>query len=352
MRDRDQGGTTRPHPTPVDQLVNGPGVSRIDPNDPAAPNYELVARLRGALSLREMMIQPVRTGYLGKDEPIDPNDLPPAPEELFPNVAVEQHYAPSPDGPIRCEVFRPDGAPSCLPAMMYFHGGGFMVGRSEDTEFLTRKLCVQNNLVVVSVNYRLAPEWPFPTGLDDCLAAYRWVLDRGSSLGVDSGRVVFAGDSSGSNFAAAGALRARAAGLAPPAAVVMLGPLCDFAFERYESFNRLAPGGIVYDAAFAGFLRGAYVRHEQWSHPHVSPIHAELEGFPPTLLVVGTADPMIDSTRAFACKLEEAGNEHVELFVRDGMPHGFYFFPRLFREEEQAYAAVRGFLAKLLTTAE
>jgi acetyl esterase len=182
------------------------------------------------------------------------------------------------------------------------------------------------------VNYRLAPEWPFPTGLDDCLAAYRWVLDEGDALGADPGRVVFTGDSSGSNFAAAGALRAREAGLALPAAVVMLGPVCDFNFERYESFNLLAPGGIVYDAAFAGFLRGAYVRHEQWSHPHVSPIHADLEGFPPTLLVVGTADPMID----------------VELFVRDGMPHGFYFFPRLFREEEQAYAAVEKFLAKHL----
>jgi acetyl esterase len=348
MSQQDGAAPSEPRATPVDQLADGPGMSRIDPNDPAAPNYELVARLRGALSLREMMIQPVRTGYLGKDDPVDPKDLPPSPEELFPDVEVEQCYAPSPDGPIRCEVFRPTGAPPSLPTMMYFHGGGFMVGRSEDTEFLTRKMCVQNNLVVVSVNYRLAPEWPFPTGLDDCLAAYRWVLDRGGSLGVDSRHVVFAGDSSGSNFAAAGALRAHDAGLAPPAAVVMLGPLCDFAFERYESFNRLAPGGIVYDAAFAGFLRGAYVRHEQWSHPHVSPIHAELGGFPPTLLVVGTADPMIDSTRAFARKLEEAGNEHVELFVRDGMPHGFYFFPRLFREEEQAYAAVERFLTKHL----
>src|SRR3712207_3328606 len=169
-----------------------------------------------------MMIQPVRTGYLGKDEPIDPKDLPPSPEELFPNVSVEQHYAPSPDGPIRCEVFRPDGAPSGLPTMMYFHGGGFMVGRSEDTEFLTRKLCVQNDVVVVSVNYRLAPEWPFPTGLDDCLAAYRWVMEQGDTLGADTGRMVFAGGSSGSNFAATAALRARDVELPLPTAVVML----------------------------------------------------------------------------------------------------------------------------------
>ncbi len=346
MQEQDQ--PAKPQGTPVDQLADGPGVSRIDPNDPAAPNYELVAQLRGALSLREMMIEPVRTGYLGKDEQIDPKLLPPSPQELFPNVMVEQVFAPSPDGPIRCEVFRPEGAPSNLPTMMYFHGGGFMVGRSEDTEFLTRKMCVQNNLVVVSVNYRLAPEWPFPIGLDDCVAAYRWVLEQGDTLGADTGRMVFAGDSSGSNFAATAALRARDAGLPLPTAVVMLGPVCDFNFERYDSFNRLAPKGIVYDAAFVGFLRGAYVRYEQWSHPHVSPIHADLRGFPPTILAVGTADPIIDSARAFARKLQEAGNEHVELFISEGMPHGFYFFPRLFRQEEQAYGAIEKFLQKHL----
>ncbi len=347
---KEQSQPAGPQGTPVDQLPGGTGLSRIDPNDPAAPNYELVAQLRGALSLREMMIEPVRTGYLGQDEHIDPKLLPPPPDELFPNVAVEQAYAPSPDGPIRCEVFRPEGAPSNLPVMLYFHGGGFMVGSSEDTEFLTRKMCVQNDLVVVSVNYRLAPEWPFPTGLDDCVAAYRWVLEQDDALeDVDKSRIVFAGDSSGSNFAAAAALRARDAGLPLPAAVVMLGPVCDFNFEQYESFNRLAPKGIVYDSAFVGFLRGAYVGHEDWAHPHVSPIYADLRGYPPTMLVVGTADPIVDGAHAFARKLEEAGNRGVELFVSEGMPHGFYFFPRLFREEEEAYEAVEKFLKKHLT---
>ena len=192
----ERGQPAKSQGTPVDQLASGSGLSQIDPNDPAAPNYELVDRLRGALSLREMMIHPVRTGYLGQDGPINPKLLPPSAEELFPNVAVTQVFAPSPDGPIRCEVFRLEGAPSNLPTMMYFHGGSFMVGRSEDTKFLTRKMCVQNNLVVVSVNYRLAPEWPFLTGLDDCVAAYRWVLEQGETLGADTGRIVFAVDRS------------------------------------------------------------------------------------------------------------------------------------------------------------
>jgi acetyl esterase/lipase len=150
------------------------------------------------------------------------------------------------------------------------------------------------------VNYRLAPEWPFPTGLGDCVAAYRWVSDHGEELGTDTSRVVFAGDSPGSNFAATAAIRARDEGLPPPTAVVMPGPVCDFNFERYDSFNELAPKGIVYDAAFVGFLRGAYVRYEQWSPPHVSPVYADLEGFPPTMLLGGTEDPITDSARAFA----------------------------------------------------
>ncbi len=133
-----------------------------------------------------------------------------------------------------------------------------------------------------------------------------------------------------------------------PQAVVLLGPVCDFRFEAYESFNRQAPTGIVYDAAFAGFMRSAYVRADQWDHPHVSPIRADLSGYPPSIVVGGAHDPMIDSASALAQKIEEAGNEHVELFVRDGMPHGFYFFPNLFHQEDEAFAAIQRFLGRHL----
>lgn len=347
----EQSQHAEPHGTPVDRLAGGPGVSHIDPNDPAAPNYEVISRLRTPLTLRDIMIGPVRSGYVGQDHQVDPKLLPPPPAELFPDVEVDEVYATSPDGPIRCQVYRPKAAGSVeLPVMLYFHGGGFMVGRSEDTEFLTRKICSQNGIVVMSVNYRLAPEWPFPIGLDDCVAAYRWTLEEGAArLGVDADRVAFGGDSSGANFAATAALRSRdLAGLPMPAAVVMLGLVCDFRFEQYDSFNEMAPMGIVYDAAFAGFMRGAYARYEDWTHPHVSPIEADLQGFPPAFVAVGTEDPMLDSASAFARKLQEAGNEAVQLFVSDGMSHGFYFFPRLFHQEEEAYEAVRKFLHRHL----
>ena len=342
------GFTTTPHGTPVDRLQNGPGVAHIDPRDPAAPNYELISRLRSPLSLREIMIQPVRSGYIGHDHPIDPRDLPPSGAEIFPDVSVETIYIPSPDGPIRCQVYRPAGERASRAFILYAHGGGFMVGSSEDTDFITRALAQQNGAIVVSANYRLAPEWPFPTGLDDFLAVYRFLRLQGASLGGDASRIAVAGDSSGANFAAAVPLRLRDQGEPLPDAVVAMGPVSDFRFEQYASFNAQAPTGIVYDAAFAGFMRGAYLRYEQWDNPHASPIRGDLAGYPPAILVVGTHDPMIDSARAFGQALRDAGNERVELFVRQGMPHGFYFFPGLFHQEDEAYESIRHFLRRHL----
>lgn len=338
------------HPTLVENLTDGPGESHIDPADPAAPNYELISHLRSPLTLRDIMIAGVRSGYVGQDHPVDPKYLPPSPAELFPHVTVDEVLVPSPDGEIRCQVYR-SGSTSDDAVVLYFHGGGFMVGRSEDTEFLTRKISAQNDITVVSVNYRLAPEWPFPTGLDDCLTVYRWLLEDGTALGsgpIDAGRIAFCGDSSGANFAATAPIRARDTGLPMPAATILLAPLVDFEFERYDSFNAQAPLGIVYDAAFAGFLRGAYVRHDQWRHPHVSPVNDDLTDFPAAAIFVGTHDPIVDSVRAFAAKLEGASRRPVELVVRDGMPHGYYFFPGLFHEEDEAFDTIRGFLTAQL----
>lgn len=334
--------------TPVDQLAGGPGVSQIDPADPAAPNYRLLAALRTPLSLREIMIEPVRTGYIGKDHEVDPSALPPSGASLYPEVEVTEVLVPSADGPVRCAVYRKAGAEPGRPLIVYAHGGGFMVGSSNDTDFLTRRLCWDNDAVVVSPNYRLAPEWPFPTGLDDVLAVWDWLGQHAADLGGDPTAMAVAGDSSGANFAAVLPLRAREKRMAAPRASVMLGPVCDFRFEEYESFRRQAPRGIVYDAAFAGFMRGAYVLPEQWDHPHVSPIRGDLAGFPPAFIAVGTHDPMIDSADAFGQALLDAGNPFVEVFVRDGMPHGFYFFPNMFQQEVEVYGAIRRFLSRHL----
>jgi acetyl esterase len=338
----------------VDQLPNGPGVSRIDPSDPAAPMYRLLARMRSPVALRDIMIHPVRTGYIGQEQPIDPAELPKSAAELYPDVRVSEIGVASPVGRVRCQIYSPPvyslpGVAASRPMMLYLHGGGFTVGQSEDTAYITSRVAAENGMLVVSVNYRMAPEWPFPACLDDCLAVLKWMQTSAGTLGGDAARIAVGGDSAGGNLAAALPLKARDEGVPMPRAAVLLAPITDFFFERHESFERLAPLGIVYDAAFIGFVRGAYLVHgKNWAHPHASPALADLRNYPATFIASGTADPLVDDNRAFAQKLREAGGSEVEHFVRDGMPHGFYFFPGMFAQGDEAFAAVARFLKRSL----
>lgn len=344
------GGDTKkagadPAEIPVDERTDGPGVSRIDPNDPAAPIYRLLKKMRSPLTLRDMMILPVRTGYIS--DKIDPADLPPSAEKLYPQVVVSEVRIPSPAGPVRCLVYTPPGADAARPMMLYLHGGGFTVGLPQDTAYITSRVAFENGVVVVSARYRLAPEWPFPAAMDDALAVLRWMRDHGRKIGGDPGRIVVAGDSAGGNMAAALPIKARDEGAAMPDATVLLCPITDFLAEEYESFDRLAPLGIIYDTAFIGYIRGAYVVHRNlWTHPHVSPARADLGGYPPTLIVSGTHDPLIDDNRAFAQKLQEGACRLIEHFIREGMPHGYYFFPHLFKQGDEAFDAIHSFLGK------
>ncbi len=320
------------------------GLSYIDPADPAMPMYRVIANNRQPVALRDLMIAPVRSGYIGDGHQPDPSLVPPSGAEAVPDVSVDQVYLPIRDGVARCRLYRPIAAEGSLPVIVYYHGGGFTVGSSEDCDFLARKLAFTNDALVVSANYRSAPEFPFPTPFDDAFDVYRWVVEHGGDIGGDASAIAVAGDSAGSNFAAALPLRAREEGVRVPDAVVMLGAFADFQFERWPSFLQLAPRGIVYDMAFAGFIRGAYVGATAWDHPWVSPIEGDLTGYPLAVVVAGTHDPIVDSARAFAQRVRDAGGETVDYFP-DGMPHGFYFFPGVHPEEGVAFDLVAKALA-------
>jgi acetyl esterase len=333
----------------VDKRTDGPGTSVIDFDAPAAPLYRLLSAMRSPVTLRDLMITPVRNGYVGQDHQIDPAMLPPTAAEMYPGIEIGEVYVPSLDGPIRCQSYKRADATGQQPMLLYIHGGGFTVGQSEDTAYITSRIAWENNLVVLSINYRLAPEWPFPYGLNDCLNVLTWLRGHGDEVGGDAARIAVAGDSAGGNFAAALPLAARDRGVEPPETALLLCPITDLFFEKYPSFQKLAPRGIVYDTAFMGYIRGAYaVSYDNWSHPHVSPINGELAGFPPTLMVSGTADPLVDDNRAFVAKLEAAGNQGVGHVLCEGMPHGFYFFHGMFEESEVAYAAISRFLTQYL----
>src|SRR5260370_1172107 len=139
--------------------------------------------------------------------------------------------------------------------------GGSPAGDGAGHAELRRRLAAATGVVVVGVDYPLAPEGPFPACLDDCLAVLQWMQKNGATLGGDGTRIAVGGDSAGGNLAAALVIKARDEGVAPPQAAVLLAPSTDFFFRQYARFKRLAPLGIIYDTAFIGYIRGAYLVH-------------------------------------------------------------------------------------------
>lgn len=244
-----------------------------------------------------------------------------------PAVAAEKDIQiPGPAGKLRARVFWPgDPARGPYPVIVFIHGGGYVVMSIETHEKLTKQLCVGAGAVVVSIDYRLAPEHPYPAPLDDCLAAFRWVRANARELGGDSARVAAAGDSAGGNAAAALALRLIAANEAPPTALLLLCPWTDMALDT-DSMRKFAPGDAVLDIDIMTWFRDCYVKPTNWNDPFASPLRGDLSKFPPTLVVVGGIDPLLDDGLKFAAKLQKAGRK-VVLSSHAGMPHDFMVFP-------------------------
>jgi acetyl esterase len=233
---------------------------------------------------------------------------------------------PGPAGKLRARVFYPgDPARGPYPVIVYIHGGGYVVMSIETHEKLTKQLCVGVGAIVVSIDYRLAPEHRYPAPLDDCVAAFRWVRAHAAELGGDPARVAAAGDSAGGNAAAAVALRLIAAKEAPPTALVLLCPWTDMALDT-DSFRKYGPGDAVLDTDIMTWFRDCYVKPGDWSDPFASPLRGDVSKFPPTLVVVGGIDPLGDDGLLFAEKLEKAGRK-VVLSSHPGMPHDFMVFP-------------------------
>ena len=256
---------------------------------------------------------------------------------------------PAAAGTVRALVFHPPGdATAHRPILVYLHGGGFVILSPESHARLAKELCVATGAVVVSVDYRLAPEHRAPAALEDSLAAFRFVRANAASLGGDASRVALGGDSAGGQLTAAVTLRLLAAGEAPPAANAMLCPLTDLALSlESDSARRFGPGDPILDDQVMRFFVTSYAPDRaSWAEPDLSPLRADLSGFPPTCVVVGGIDPLLDDGLRFAEKLT-AARRAVRLLRYDGMPHDFFLFPGL-DAGAQAVADVASFLRHAL----
>lgn len=303
-------------------------------NNAAEPLHHVLRQLRQPVALRELMANCLRHVYLKPDAQ---SLLPPLPDELTGQVKVSQLTAAG----LRCLVYLPAEVPAGF--VLYMHGGGFVFGVPEDMDYVARKLCFDNNLAVISIDYRLAPETPFPGAIEDCLKVLEWACAQANQFGFNSENLFLAGDSAGGNLAMAVALKCRELNI-PVARLIALAPWLDMFCEQYASYNRLAPGGIVYDAAFIGFCRGAYTQYEEWKLPLVSPLYCQTGDLPASILIAGDADPLVDQVRVLEKKAADESSEHLRFVYYPGMPHCFYCLPGLFEQEVDCFKQISQFV--------
>jgi acetyl esterase/lipase len=229
---------------------------------------------------------------------------------------------------VRCRVFLPEGRARAV--YLHFHGGGMVIGSPEMNDIPNRELARQHRVAVVSVDYRLAPEHPYPAGPDDGVAVAAWLLEH-AEREFGSGRLLTGGESAGGYMAAAVLLRARDELRAIDRFVGANLVFGVYDWGRSPSQRGIRPhdGPDVIDPGSIQFFNDCYLpgrSDDERRDPAISPAFADLRGLPPALMSVGTTDHLLDDTLILSARWAAAGNE-VELFVAPDMPHGFLFFP-------------------------
>lgn len=245
----------------------------------------------------------------------------PTPE---PVESVLDRAIDGPSGPLLVRVYRP-AAGGALPIVVFFHGGGWVIGNLDTHDDMCRVLANRSQAVVVSVDYRLTPAHPFPAAADDALAATAWAVEHAEELGGDDNRVAVAGDSAGGNLAAVTALRARD-GEGPHLCFQLLFyPMLDPVLDRPSAIE-FAEGFLVTTDEFRGHWARYLRSPEAAARPDAVPFKATtLAGLPPALVVTAECDPLRDEGEDYARCLDAAGVPAVARRY-DGMVHGFVSF--------------------------
>lgn len=266
---------------------------------------------------------------------------PPPPRATSVTSAVDQTAAwrPSPaagaERSVRVRVYRPRESDQSLPALLYLHGGGFTVGSLDGVDEACRVLCRQADCVVISVDYRLAPEHPFPAALVDTRAAWGWLAENAVRLGVDDARIAVAGDSAGGNLAAALCLALRGEGQPQPVLQALIYPAVDDTFTR-PSWTTFRDAPLLGTADAQWFWRQYVGPTGRAPNEFAAPARAaSLAGLAPALVITAEVDPLRDDAETYADLLEKAG---VPVVLRryDGVYHGFFTEVGTFRKAREA----------------
>ena len=222
--------------------------------------------------------------------------------------------------------------------IMYLHGGAYQLGSPATLRHLVALLSAAAQARAFSVDYRLAPEHPFPAAVDDAVAAYRWLL----AAGHDPASIAIAGDSAGGGLTLATLVALRDSGDRLPAAAVAMSPWTDLALTG-ESLRTRADADVMIKPAGLQQTAALYLAGADPGHPYASPLYADLHGLPPILIHVGDAEVILDDSTRFATRARLAGVD-VTLEIWDEMPHVFQAFAGLLPEADQAVAQIGSWL--------
>jgi len=239
---------------------------------------------------------------------------------------ISAHIIDGGDGPLPARLYTPLAAGvGAGPGILYFHGGGFVLGDLDSHDMITRRLAASSRCRVLSVDYRLAPEHKFPAAHSDALAAWRWAIERADLLGMDPERIAVSGDSAGGNLAAYLAQEMNRTDGPMPAFQLLLYPLVQFVDIRTKKMTFQQSGYFISPNLF-DYFRDAYVGKEtERTDPRVSPLFADdadFAGLPPAHVVLCGWDPLSDEGRVYADKLAAHGVP-VTLREHKNMVHGF-----------------------------
>jgi len=244
---------------------------------------------------------------------------------------------PGPAGDIQVRVYRPSGDGSASrPLILYFHGGGFVLGNLDLGNWICGSVAARVGAVVVSVEYRLAPTHRFPAAVEDCSAALDWAAQHAAELGA-TGPIGVMGESAGGTLAAVSCLVARDRGGPQVSHQALIYPATDMTTEHKTTAGPSTP--FLSDAEIAAYHRLYLGPDGDAANPWASPLLADLAGLPPALIQVAEHDPLRDGGKSYAAALRTAGVP-VRLTEYDGMPHGFVNFPGLSHAAHQALAEV------------
>jgi acetyl esterase len=268
---------------------------------------------------------------------------------VLPMARVDDRTIPGPRGPIPIRIYVPAEAPPSAPVLVYFHGGGFVIGDLAMVDEVCRRLAAGAACIVVSVEYRLAPEHRYPAPREDAYAATVWVAREAASFGGDPRRIAVGGDSAGGTLATVVALVARDSRGPSLAFQLLVYPGSDRDMTR-PSMIEFGRDYLLTADTMAWFWRNHYDGPRDRVDPYLAPLEAgDLAGLPPALVITAGFDPLRDGGELYAERLRAAGVP-TELVRYDGMIHGFFVFPSVFDKATEAISLASAALARRFAT--